>query len=223
MPTDGADFQRRRLHHGKFYVDVKNGADVAHLAQVAVMCVAREITHDRKMPMLKPLIDAVVRLQPGTHLFSSTSLFASQVTDALKDAGRGFPDDEAKRACESAVYRHAMTLRVAAANMDTAEFRAELLGGTGHELVQRQSLDPADGYLRAHRKLDQSEHRDFEAEIHAHADRQTQAMMESIYDRPSGTPSNQFRKLPDGAIRIKSDSPESLQKTVLQPSDDWSE
>jgi hypothetical protein len=41
MPTDGADFARRRPLYGQFYVALKNGADVARWIGASRVCIAR--------------------------------------------------------------------------------------------------------------------------------------------------------------------------------------
>ena len=61
MPTDGADFARRRPLYGQFYVALKNGADAARLASLASDGVARDIGQ-RPLVALKPAIAAVLSI-----------------------------------------------------------------------------------------------------------------------------------------------------------------
>ena len=195
-------------------MEVKRGADEALLAEVGVMGLAREIAADR-MGMLKPMIDAVVAIQSEAHLFSSPTLLAPQMMHALSQVGNDFPEGEANRSCRNAIYQAAMKLHRDSARLSADECRKVLLREVGHQLFQERCLDPADGYIRRHRNLDEVGHHEFEQNLHRVAGDRLEGLMRSIYDRRSGTPAKEFRKLPGNGIRVKSDSADSLRNAVL--------
>lgn len=217
MPTDGADFQRRRHSHGKYYVELKNGADVERLAQVGVAGLAREIAHDKKMPMLKPMVDALVDVQPGTTLFgASSSAYACEVKARLAKVARKYPAAVA-REVEADLLRAAMKVRGSAAVMSPAGYRDALLDAFGHVLLQANVLDYANNYTMAHRKLDHAALTRFEQELHHRADAQLREMTRSVYESSTGTPASRFRHVGEIAPPVQSDSAEALRATVLNP------
>ncbi len=84
MPTDGADFARRRPLYGRFYVAFKNGADSTQLAAFASDGVAREIGQ-RPLIAFKPAVEAVLSIADSTLLScdAKRSLLVQQM-EALK-------------------------------------------------------------------------------------------------------------------------------------------
>jgi hypothetical protein len=218
MPTDGADFQRRRHPHGRYYVELKNGANEERLAEVGVAGLAREIAHDRKMPMLKPMIDALLDVQPGTTLFgASSSTYAREVSARLDEAAQKHLAAAATREVQACVLHAAMRLREGAAVMSPEAYRDALFGAVGHELFQAKVLDFADTYTMAHCKLDSAGLERFEQNLHLRADAQLREMTRSIYESPSGTPASKFRHVGEQAPPVQSDSAEALRSTVLNP------
>jgi hypothetical protein len=101
MPTDGADFQRRRPLYGRFFVDIKQGASDDRLVTSGCLGIACEITKDRQMPMFRPMVDALVAIRPGENLFvQDFESYEAAVSTAIAAVAGQFPVCEAVRDLE---------------------------------------------------------------------------------------------------------------------------
>jgi len=60
MPTDGADFGRKKACYGKAFSQARAGADPTEIARLLVKGVERDIRRDGGIPVFNPLIDTLV-------------------------------------------------------------------------------------------------------------------------------------------------------------------
>lgn len=65
MPTDGADFKRRVKYHGRTYIEIKNGSDIATATQFGTAGLAREILGDNPISGYRELVQATVDCLSG--------------------------------------------------------------------------------------------------------------------------------------------------------------
>jgi Queuosine biosynthesis protein QueC len=159
MPTDGADFARRRPLYGQFYVALKNGADVARLASLASDGVARDIGQ-RPLVALKPAIAVVLSIANST-LFPEDikrSLLV-QETEKLKAQFAGFSSTRDTADCALRAGLEAVDQGVALSEQG-AEYRLpEKLESSGMDSSQRTrsfvhiSLGILSAVLVGHRQL----------------------------------------------------------------------
>ena len=214
MPTDGADFQRRRIFHGKYYVEVKSGADAARLAQVALEGVVREIKQDRKMPMLRPMVDAAINCLQGGLFATNTGSCAQELNAQLSPITSQFSELGATREVLQLVVKAALDIRSQAGQLPAEQCRDVLLKEFGHKLLQTMSLDFASGYTVQHRNIDATGLEQLESSIHAAAESDLCQIVKTIYDSPIGVPARRSRR---GSEPMVLHTSEALSSEMLAP------
>jgi hypothetical protein len=215
MATDGADFKRRRIFHGKYYVEVKNGADASRLAEVSVDCLVREVRQDLQMPMLRPMVDAVIDCIKGRSLFASdTALCTQELNAQLSSVKNQFDESGVTRDVCQLLIRSALKTRDKAGRLTSEEYRDTLLREFGHNLLQLKSLDFAQSYTTVHRGLDESGLQRLEDSIHESADADLLQLAKAIYESPGGIPKRRLRGVTESALPH---TIEALSNEVLAP------
>jgi uncharacterized protein YhdP len=215
MATDGADFQRRRIFHGKYYVEVKNGADAARLAQVSVDCLVRELRQDFQMPMLRPMVDAVVACIHGRSLFArNPEICMQELSVQLSPIQSQFSESGATREVCQLLIRAGLETRSQADGRSVEEYRDTLLRKFGHDLLQEKSLEFAEPYTAAHRGLDDKGLENLEHSIHDLADADLLQLAKAIYESGRGVPTTRWRGASESMM---THSVEALSNEVLAP------
>jgi hypothetical protein len=210
MPTDGADFQRRRPLYGRFFVDIKQGASDDRLVTSGCLGIAREITKDRQMPMFRPMVEALVAIRPGENLFAQdTESYESAVSTAIAAMAEQFPPCEAVRDLERLMSRAVLRL-AGRTDLDECNYREALFSEVGLDLFAEKVIDPAGEALIVHRGLSPEELGDYKQSLCKAAQAQMAEMLRSVYENPRGVPARLFLQPPATGPVIDSLSSESL-------------
>ena len=81
MPTDGADFGRMKSCYGRVYTALREGADEADVAELAIRGVERDIRREGGAPAFGPAVDLVVLI--SSQIPGSTPQMLVRNTDSL--------------------------------------------------------------------------------------------------------------------------------------------
>jgi hypothetical protein len=150
MPTDGADFGRRRPLYGQFYVALKNGADIARLASLASDGVPRDIGQ-RPLVALKPAVTVVVSIA-NSNLFTKDTKRSLLVQEAEKLKARFADSSPSTRDIVECVLRAGLQAVDRGGALDQQKvtagaiqklIRAWCLDTIGDNEGQIRSLEPA--------------------------------------------------------------------------------
>lgn len=207
MATDGADFQRRRPIHGRYYVALKNGDSVERLAELSVECLSNE-ARSRPMPMLRPMVDAIVNCLSAGQLFSNDQEHKQRsCITALRTIDARFADDGAGAEVLNACMHAAVEL----AQSDGEPSTDNVLELVGVHLQRIQSFESATDYAAHHRHLDQNATEElFQAQAFTGA-KERMRLLCAIYQSPTGRP-RRFKQKATGKFDY---SPEGLASHCL--------
>jgi hypothetical protein len=214
MPTDGTDFKRRRVHYGAFYIAAKTGAEEATLSAIGVAGLAREITKDFSLPMLKPMIDAAASALSGLFAKDGTVLF-HHVQGHLKQLVPNNELGQMQTVLLDAVCRATGSLRQESGQQTGAQIVEALLELTGRDLYRAFVLDYAMGYIANVQSIHPQDIPAMEDRLLAGAAPGLSCLMRSIYESPSGRPGKDLMTAGPRLEPVDSSSFESLTNVAL--------
>jgi hypothetical protein len=215
MPTDGADFQKRRPTQGRYFVAVKNGATSVQLAECALEALEARIKQE-KMPMLRAMADVVLDCITGQPLLSrSPKIFARTLKTGLDAVAEGFSEIGITREVGEQLERVGLRLRMEGATLSPNQCRDRILGDFAETFVQADLLDRARCHTARHRQMESSEVQRLEQRILGSMRPQLLPLMQSVYANPRGTPTSRWKTSPPILLHTA----EALQAEVISVSE----
>jgi hypothetical protein len=194
MPTDGADFQKRRPTQGRYFVAIKNNANSMELATIALESAAARIRQET-MPMFRLMADLVIDLLTQRPLLSrSPNLFARALRNEMATIAEQFSELSMTREVSGILERVGVQLCAEGAILNPQDCRAKVFEGFFEGFLQVDLLDRARSSTMKHYELSGDSIARFEQRVVQQARSQGVKIMESVYDSPKGVPSSKRKQ-----------------------------
>ena len=145
MPTDGADFARRRAAYRDVFVKIKNGASEREITESLVHGLRRDILLDGNAPVFKPLAILLADVT-GPQLFSDADK-RTQLEQQIRRLEFQFADASLCRHFAAAALSVGVAAIDAGRTLSSEEAGAQILWG----LAQGTCLDCASNYAVKYR------------------------------------------------------------------------
>ena len=193
MPTDGADFQKRRHTQGKYFNTIKNGATSPELAKAAAETLAARIRQE-KMPMFAALLDLGLDLLTKQPLLARVpNSFARAFRASMTQIENQHADLSITREVCGIMERVAVQLCSQGATLPPPECRAKLMEGFADAFLQADLLDRARGFTMKYRDMDNDSLARMEQRVLQQARPFGVAILETVYNSSKGVPSSKWR------------------------------
>ncbi len=194
MPTDGADFQKRRPTQGRYFVAIKNKANSVELARLALESTAARIRQE-KMPMFRPMAALVIDYLTKRPLLSrSPNAFVRALKSDLAALEGQYSELSMTREVSGILERVGVQLCAEGAIQSPDQCHATVLESFFEAFVQADLLDLARGPTMKHHGLDGNEVARLEQRVLERTRAQGRAIMQSVYESPKGVPNSNWKK-----------------------------
>jgi len=213
MPTDGADFQKRRPTQGRYFTAIKTRVTSSELAKIAAESAAARIRQE-KMVMFRPMADLVVELLTERPLLSrSPSVFARVLRTELAAQEAQFSELSMTRDVSEILERVGVELCSEGSVLSPDQCREAVLERFFGRFLQVDLLDRARSSMMKHHDLNADEVARSDQRVIRQARSDGRAIMQSVYESPKGVPSSKWK----GPVQKVQHTAEALHNEVLSP------
>lgn len=212
MPTDGAEFVRRVKYHGKTYIEIKNGSDVATVALYGTAGLAREILGDNPIPAFQAMVQATVECLQG--VFScDRNLLRHELRTRLNSIADVNSSSKAQQMAVHALIREAGQISLQPIRLGESDLVERLVSATGRDLHDGLVIGLAEDYAMHHRKLSHEGLEDFKDSWRDAAQPRLTEMMRSLFE--NGKIDRQFTRPRPELAPVRADSLDDLHTPLV--------
>jgi hypothetical protein len=212
MPTDGADFKRRVKYHGRTYIEIKNGSDVATVALIGTAGLAREILGDNPIPAFRDMVLATVDCLQSL-LREDRGFLRRELQNRLASIANLHPSMGAQKMAVEALIREAGIISSQPTRFGEADLVERLVSATGRDLNEGLVIDLAEHYAAHHRQLSQESLDKFTHSWREAAQPRLTEMMRSLFE--DGKIDRQFTRPRPELAPVRSDSLDDLHSPLV--------
>jgi hypothetical protein len=198
-------------YHGRTYIEIKNGSDVATVALFGTAGLAREILGDNPITGYRELITTTVDCLSG--IFSSDrACLLRHIHERLGSICDPLASSVAQKMVVESLVREVGKISCLTTRLRDDEIRERLFSATGRDLFEGLVIASADQYAMHHRGLSQEGLNSFLSSLRDSAEERLSGMMRSMFE--TGQIDRQFTRPRPELAPLRADSIDDLNSSL---------